>query len=309
MTWVWWKILPTKETRCCENSQAVRSESRLRWRHQFAFPTLTGSAKVGRRLHASSFCYRSRGGDATTAIGFVGGTPPVYSRRHDLILMSSYVLFLVNVLFFPQLFHFRYVFKFSSIWVQSTEIGENTQCRLSSTDDMEITRDSISCVWHSRRAKSFKLITTVHYYFQGVYVILDLCTGGDLFAAITQKHLFHNNDRLIKIAFIYCHDLGVFHRDIKPKNMLCSNDGTDIRLANFGLSIQSAIFQDFGCGSSYYMSPGASEPFDYNQLVIFFFRMHWSRDYHGEIFNSSRWCVGLGHNSYEHIRKTHFDLG
>ena len=82
--------------------------------------------------------------------------------------MSSYVPFLANVLSFPQLFHFCYVFELWSIWVQSMEIGENPECRLSYTDDMEITRDSISCVWHSRRAKSLKLMTSVHYYFQGV---------------------------------------------------------------------------------------------------------------------------------------------
>ena len=39
--------------------------------------------------HGSYFRYRSRGSDATTAIGFVGGTPPVYSVRHDVIVMSS----------------------------------------------------------------------------------------------------------------------------------------------------------------------------------------------------------------------------
>jgi len=113
-------------------------------------------------------------------------------------------------------------------------------------------------------------IVTFHEFFSDglyVYVVLDLCLGGDLFAAITEKHLFHNNGRLIKRAFIqlvdavqYCHDLGVFHRDIKPENVLCSADGADVRLADFGLSIKSPVCQDFGCGSSYYMSPGTASP-------------------------------------------------
>ncbi|KAK7060547.1 hypothetical protein VNI00_001313 [Paramarasmius palmivorus] len=108
-------------------------------------------------------------------------------------------------------------------------------------------------------------IVTLHEVYEDrtyIYVRMDLSLGGDLFAAITERRIFRGNDKLIKSAYLqildavhYCHENGVFHRDLKPENILCSKDGMDIRLADFGLSTQSRVSQEFGCGSSYYMSP------------------------------------------------------
>lgn len=104
-----------------------------------------------------------------------------------------------------------------------------------------------------------------------IYMVMELIGGGDLFAAITEKKVFRNNDVLVKRIYIqiidalqYCHDRGIFHRDIKPENILCSEDGRHIKLADFGLSTRNGASSEYGCGSCYYMSPGeASGAFAY----------------------------------------------
>lgn len=50
--------------------------------------------------------------------------------------------------------------------------------------------------------------------------------------------------------------MNVFHRDLKPDNILLADGGTRVVLADFGLSTQRESTVDFGNGSEIYMSPG-----------------------------------------------------
>ena len=99
------------------------------------------------------------------------------------------------------------------------------------------------------------------------FVVIEFCPEGDLFSNITERGHFVGNDLLAKHAFLqildaveYCHSIGIYHRDLKPENILVTDQGRTVKLADFGLATSDAYTSDFGCGSTFYMSPGKSIP-------------------------------------------------
>ncbi|OCL02036.1 Pkinase-domain-containing protein [Glonium stellatum] len=94
------------------------------------------------------------------------------------------------------------------------------------------------------------------------YVVIEYCPEGDLFSNITERGKYIGNDALARRAFLqildaveYCHSIGIYHRDLKPENILVTDEGMTVKLADFGLATADHITSDFGCGSTFYMSP------------------------------------------------------
>jgi serine/threonine protein kinase len=96
-----------------------------------------------------------------------------------------------------------------------------------------------------------------------IFVVLEFCPEGDLFFNITECGQYVGKDALAKKVFLqivdavqHCHNLGIYHRDLKPENILVSDRGETVKLADFGLATSSIQSEDYGCGSTFYMSPG-----------------------------------------------------
>ena len=89
-------------------------------------------------------------------------------------------------------------------------------------------------------------ILRLYDYFEDkkfVYLVLELCTGGELFDRIIANKYYNEEEarmlfkQIIK-GIYYCHLNGVCHRDLKPENfiMVSKNDPFTLKIIDFGLS-------------------------------------------------------------------------
>ncbi|KAF7145518.1 hypothetical protein RHSIM_Rhsim04G0250000 [Rhododendron simsii] len=97
-----------------------------------------------------------------------------------------------------------------------------------------------------------------------IYMVLEYVTGGELFDRIASKgKLSEAQARKVFQQLIdgvsYCHNKGVYHRDLKLENVLIDAKG-NIKISDFGLSALPQHFRDDGllhttCGSPNYVAP------------------------------------------------------
>ena len=116
---------------------------------------------------------------------------------------------------------------------------------------------------HPNILKVYEFYSTAKY----VYIINELCTGGELFDKIVDvKHFSEsvacNIMRQLLSAVAYCHENGVIHRDLKPENILIESseekdkDFFHIKVIDFGTcEILKKKKLTEQIGTSFYIAP------------------------------------------------------
>ena len=116
---------------------------------------------------------------------------------------------------------------------------------------------------HPNIIKVYEFYSSAKY----IYIINELCTGGELFDKIVEVKYFSesaacNIMRQLLSAVAYCHEKGVIHRDLKPENILIeSSEEKDkeffhIKVIDFGTcEILKKKKLTEQIGTSFYIAP------------------------------------------------------
>lgn len=136
--------------------------------------------------------------------------------------------------------------------------------RLVCEEEVEDVRREIQIMHHMAGEPNVISIVGAYEDAVSVYVIMELCYGGELFDRIIERGHYTEKkaadlSRVIVGVVETCHSLGVMHRDLKPENFLFVNEKEDspLKSIDFGLSTffkPGEVFHD-AVGSSYYMAP------------------------------------------------------
>ena len=124
----------------------------------------------------------------------------------------------------------------------------------SSNNEIEILRK----ISHPNIVNIFEIFEDKKKY----YIMSEFCDGGELLTAISEKGFFNEFEasRIMKQlleTINYLHSINIVHRDIKPENIMLMSNGIDIKLIDFGTSIELPKRKKLTklIGTSYYLAP------------------------------------------------------
>ncbi len=95
---------------------------------------------------------------------------------------------------------------------------------------------------------------------KNTYIIMELCECGDLQSIMTKPI----DEKFVRAYFTqlisglkFLHNYKLIHRDIKPKNILLTNNRKILKIADFGFAkiIKTPLLKEKICGSPFYMAP------------------------------------------------------
>ena len=142
--------------------------------------------------------------------------------------------------------------------------------------DFELAKTEIETLkicQHPNIIKIYDVFETADY----IYIIMEYCSGGNLFSYIKKRNYKLSETRICEIihklcmAIYYIHSYGIIHRDIKPTNILMTDDSetADIRLLDFGIS--KIISPNQKCTETYgtlaFVAPEVIKGKPYNKSV------------------------------------------
>ncbi|KIK66320.1 hypothetical protein GYMLUDRAFT_157706 [Collybiopsis luxurians FD-317 M1] len=94
-----------------------------------------------------------------------------------------------------------------------------------------------------------------------MYLVTDYAPDHDLFHQMLHGRYLGNNDLIIEVFFQildaveHFHERRVYHRDLRPENIFCFDDGFRVGIANFGMATSEEMSKEFFETGNVYMSP------------------------------------------------------
>ncbi|CAI5955955.1 unnamed protein product [Closterium sp. NIES-64] len=136
--------------------------------------------------------------------------------------------------------------------------------KLISREDVEDVKREVAIMHHLSGHNNIVCIKGAYEDHANVHIVMELCTGGELFERIIKKGHYSERQaaeltRTIAKVIEACHSLGVIHRDLKPENFLFANksETADLKATDFGLSyfFKPGEYLSDVVGSPYYVAP------------------------------------------------------